>query len=118
MSVNNVKLTNKFLGELAFKIEKKTSSKVNLSKLIEIVNDSDVWIYESLEQLYDTELFDNYMREDLIDEFVKQLKIPITGTFKDALVGDLIFESQDNHYIVGGNYIQFFNNSLESVLID
>lgn len=118
MNVKNLKLTNRFLGELAFKIEKKTSSKVNLSKLIEIINDSDVWIYESLEQLYDVELFNNYMREDLIDEFLNQLKTPVTGTFEDTLVGDLIFESKDNNYIVGGNYIQFFNNSLESVLMD
>lgn len=118
MSTKTSKLTNRFLGELAFKIEKKTSSKVNLSKLIEAVNDSDVWIYDSLEQLYDAELFNNYMREDLIDEFLNQLKTPITGTFKDALVGDLIFESKDNNYIVGGNYVQFFNNSLESVFMD
>lgn len=116
MSVKNVKLSNRFLGELAFKIEKKTSSRVNLSKLIQVINDSDVWIYESLEQLYNADLFNNFMREELIDEFLLQLNTPVTGTFHDALVGDILFEAKNNQYIVGNSYVQFFNDSLELVL--
>lgn len=116
MSTKNAKISNRFLGELAFKIEKKTSSKVNLPKLIETLNDNDVWIYESLDQLYNAEIFNSFMRDELIDEFLEQLKTPVTGTFKEEFVGDLIFESKNNHYIVGGSYIQFFNNSLERIL--
>lgn len=116
MSVKNAKLSNRFLGELAFKIEKRTSSKVNLSKLIQVINEPDVWIYESLEQFYDSELFNNFMREELIDEFVIQLKTPVTGTFNETPAGDIIFESKENQYIVGGSYVHFSNNSLESVL--
>lgn len=117
MIANTEKISNRFLAELALKIERKTSSKVSLSKLLDAIKNSEVWIYDSLEQFYNNELFSTYMFDDLIDEFLSQLNTPVSGTFNNALAGDLIFDSKITNYIVGNRYVLFFDNSLESVLV-